>query len=83
MGAHRCPLGPKRALACCLYADLVVFAPLLVRPQAQEAHRIGLIEYFDRGETGIKTIAAVHSQCRSWVKSRHVQCTSRMSALCQ
>ena len=25
MGARRCPLGPKRALACCVYADLVVF----------------------------------------------------------
>jgi hypothetical protein len=27
-------------------------------------HCIGLNEYFDRAQTGIKTIAAVHSQCR-------------------
>ena len=32
-------------------------------------------------ETGIKTIAAAHSQCPLWVKSRHVRCKSVMSAL--
>ena len=32
MGAHRCPLGPKRALACRLYADLVVFAVQAATP---------------------------------------------------
>jgi hypothetical protein len=32
-------------------------------------HLSGLNEYFDRGYTDIKTIAAVHSQSRCWVKS--------------
>jgi hypothetical protein len=28
----------------------------------------GSNEYFNRGKTGIKTVAAVHGQCLSWVK---------------
>jgi hypothetical protein len=39
-------------------------------PKLKRRHHNGSNEYFDRAETGIKTIAAVHSQCRSWVKSR-------------
>src|SRR5450759_2354118 len=33
-------------------------------PKLRRRHLTGLNEYFDRAETGIKTIAAVHSQCR-------------------
>jgi hypothetical protein len=32
-------------------------------------HCIGLNELFDGGDTGIKTVAVVHRECRSWVKS--------------
>ena len=38
-------------------------------PKLKSQHRIGSNEYFDRAESGIKTIAAVHSQCRRWVIS--------------
>jgi hypothetical protein len=51
-------------------------------PKLRRRHRIGLIEYFDSGaETGIKTIAAMHSQCPLWAKAdicgakRHVRFT--------
>ena len=33
-------------------------------PKLRGQHCIGSNEYFDRAETGIKAIAAVHSQCR-------------------
>ena len=44
-------------------------------PELRRRHLIGSNDCFDRGvETGIKTIAAVHSQCPLWVISGHMQC---------
>jgi hypothetical protein len=38
-------------------------------PKLRRQHLIGSNECFDRGQTGIKTIAAVQSQCRLWVNN--------------
>jgi hypothetical protein len=43
-------------------------APLHVCPQAQESIVSAQTGTLIGVETGIKNIAAVHSQCRSWVK---------------
>jgi hypothetical protein len=39
--------------------------------ELRRRHLSGTNRYFDRAESDIKTIAAVHSQCRIWVKSGH------------
>ena len=46
-------------------------APPEGRARDQEIRPIGSGEHFDRAETGFKIIAAAHSQCPLWVKSRH------------
>src|ERR1700730_15589896 len=55
---------------------------LIGRSQAPQEtqHCIGSNEYFDRGLTGVKTIAAVHSQCRCWVISLHYRTATLLSA---
>jgi hypothetical protein len=45
-------------------------APPHVRPQAQETALYRLSSALIGAEDGIKPIAAVHSQCRCWVKRR-------------
>jgi tryptophanase len=42
---------------------------------------MGSNEYFDRAETDIKNIAAVHSQCLCWVKMRNTQPEQMFSGL--
>ena len=43
-------------------------APLHVRPHALETALYWLKRLFDGGDIGIRTVAAVHRECRSWVK---------------
>jgi hypothetical protein len=50
-------------------------------PKVSSQHCIGSNEYFDRAQSGITTIAAVHNQCHIWVKSPHYRTATWESAL--
>jgi hypothetical protein len=55
-------------------------------PKLRRQHLIGSNECFDRGQTGIKTIAAVQSQCRLWVlavSKRFAQGLGRAGLRCE
>ena len=61
---------PRAATAAAPPRRLMNSRRRISAPKLRGQHCIGSNEYFDRGQPGIKTIGAVHSQCRGWVITR-------------